>query len=118
MTLKYPGFSLQVHLCFMQQYNQRNLFISGSKGYLTWDQEGNRLRINRYENNEKQVLDDPDFSNDGMFFAQARHFLKGNEPVDTRNYLAAARDSLAIVEAAKNSMERGTDVTLPVPREM
>ena len=115
LTLKYSGFSVQIHLCFMQKHNRRSLFIAGTKGYLAWDQDGNRLVVHYYDSNKKEILEDPTFTNEAMFHAQAWHFLQGNEPGDTWNYLAAARDSLAVVAAAKDSMKQGIDIILPVP---
>ena len=50
---------------------------------------------------------DPAFLNDAMFMAQAKRFLSGWTEDDTKESLAAAAGSLAIVKAARRSMLSG-----------
>jgi len=110
VTLKYKDFVVQVNLCFMQRYNLRDLYIAGTKGYIEWKMDGNRLIISNYENNDKKVLSDPEYTNDAMFFSQASYFLEKFSRSDSKTYLEAARASLTIVEATKESMAKGTDI--------
>jgi predicted dehydrogenase len=113
VTLKYKGFSVQVNLCFMQKHNRRDLYIAGTKGYVEWNQDGNRLLINDYETGKEEVLSEPEYTNDAMFYAQASYFLETFSCTDNKAYLEAAHASLAIVEAAKKVMKQGSDVKLP-----
>jgi len=110
-TLKYEDFSVQINLCFMQKHNRRDFFIAGTKGYAAWDTKGNILTVVDYEKEKENVLSDPDYSNDAMFYSQASYFL--NEfKLSNKSYLDAAYASHAIVEAAKESMKKGIEIKL------
>ncbi len=110
VTLKYKGFAVQVNLCFMQKHNRRDLYIAGTKGYTEWNMDGNRLIINNYKNRDKEILSDPEYSNDSMFFSQAAYFLNDLDRSDNKTYLEIARASLSIIESAKESMKNGVDI--------
>lgn len=112
LTLKYPGFSVRIDLCFMQRHNHRRLFIAGTDGYVEWDQDGNRLLAEDYGTGQKDAREDPGFANDDMFTAQTQHFVREFGPQDSGGYLDAARQSLAVVEAARKSMATGEMVHL------
>jgi len=108
VSLKYKDFSVQVNLCFMQNYNRRCLFIAGTDGYIEWNQDGNKLLICSYTSGEKKEFTNPEFSNDDMFFPQATYFLYQFQNIESKKYLEIGKASLAIVEAAKESMTKGT----------
>mgnify|MGYP001391631025 CR=1 FL=1 len=112
LTLKYPGFSVRIDLCFMQRHNRRRLFIAGTGGYVEWDQNGNSLLTEDYQSGQTDALEDPGFANDDMFTAQTRYFVDEFGPEDSAGYLDAARQSLAVVEAARKSMTTGEMVQL------
>ncbi|NQV83545.1 MAG: Gfo/Idh/MocA family oxidoreductase [Rhodospirillales bacterium] len=112
LTLGYTEFSVRIDLCFMQRHNQRRLFIAGTDGYVEWDQDGNRLLVEDYKSGQNESLEDPCFANDDMFTAQTRYFVDEFEPQGSGDYLDAARQSLVVVEAARQSMVSGTAVPL------
>ena len=116
LVLKYSNFVVQVNLCFMQKHNRRDLYIAGTKGYVEWSMEGNRLAFYNYEDNKKEIVSDPKFTNDDMFYSQNSYFLNELSRSDNRTYLEIARASLAIVEAAKESMAKGADVKVASER--
>jgi len=106
VTLAYNNFSVQVNLCFMQQYNRRDLYIAGEDGYLEWNAIGNTFKFINYKKGNKEDLSDPDYENDEMFITQAKYFLNEFKRSDNKLYLKIAKGSLAIVESAKESMEK------------
>lgn len=110
LTLKYNNFAVQVNLCFMQKHNRRDLYIAGTKGYVEWSMEGNKLIINNYSKSKKKILADPGLTNDTMFYSQNSYFLNKLNQSDNKTYIEIARASLAIVEAAKESIAKGVDV--------
>ena len=110
LTLKYNNFAVQVNLCFMQKHNRRDLYIAGTKGYVEWSMEGNKLILNDYSKNRKKILTDPELTNDTMFYSQNSYFLNKLNRSDNETYIEIARASLAIVEAAKESIAKGIDV--------
>lgn len=110
VTLKYKEFAVQVNLCFMQKHNRRDLYIAGTKGYIEWNMDGNSLIVNNYKNRDKEILSDPEYSNDSMFFSQAAYFLNDLDRSDNKTNLEIARASLSIIESAKESMKNGVDI--------
>lgn len=110
LTLKYSNFAVQVNLCFMQKHNHRDLYIAGTKGYVEWSMEGNKLILNNYSKSKKEVLADPELTNDAMFYSQNSYFLNKLNRSDNKTYIEVAKASLAIVEAAKESMAKGGDI--------
>ena len=111
VTLKYKDFSVQVNLCFMQKQNRRDFCIAGTQGYIEWNMRGNSLKIVDYEHNNEQVFSDPEYTNDAMFYSQAIYFLNDFKKSD-KSYLEIAQSSLQIVEAAKKSIAKGSDIQL------
>lgn len=112
LTLSYSNFAVQVNLCFMQKHCDRSLRIVGTKGYVHWNQDGNSLIFHRYESNEQKILCDASLTTDDMFISQANYLLKEFKNKDSESYLDAAKCSLSIVEAAKESMtsDKATDL--------
>ena len=112
VTLDYSGFVATVNLCFMQKHNRRDFFVAGTKGFLEWNQEDNRLTFDDYETGKTEDFTEPDATNDDMFIAQAKHFLETITSENTTQQLEIARTSLAMVEAAKQSMVSGGSASL------
>ncbi|HEC14129.1 MAG TPA: Gfo/Idh/MocA family oxidoreductase [Rhodospirillales bacterium] len=110
VALDYPGLCVNVNLCFMQKHNRRDFFVAGTKGYLEWNQDGNTLTVEIYETGERRTLAEPGFTNDDMFSAQADHFLNHVTRADSAQTLEAARASLAMAVAAKESMTSGKSI--------
>jgi len=103
MTLMYDNFSVQVTLCFMHENTKRNFHIAGSNGEISWDEQNNTLTVNTY-NDEPKEFSDSSFSNDDMFIEQAKQFATNWSNEKTITSLESASASLAIVEAAKKSI--------------
>ncbi len=106
LTLVYPRLSVTITLCFMHQPPARRFHVAGTDGDVTWDADGNSLRVTTRQG-PPEILADPSLGNDAMFVAQAEQFLASWTPADTDEALDAAAGSLAIVEAAKRSMATG-----------
>lgn len=111
VILKYNDFTVQVNLCFMQKYNRRDLYISGTKGYIEWNAQGNKLIVSDYIKDKKTEFLDPDYKNDDMFYSQTKYFLEEFSRLD-KSYLDVAKASLIIVEAAKKSMKEGREIKI------
>lgn len=107
LTLVYDNFSVQITLCFMHKKRIRTFHIAGTEGDIFWNEEGNTLSLNSNDGREN-IYTDPDFTNDSMFFAQAKHFISSWTKEDTELSLLSAGSSIAIVEAAKRSIQNGT----------
>jgi predicted dehydrogenase len=106
MTLLYAAFSVQITLCFMHKKISRSFHIAGTNGDIIWDGEENRLVVTSFDM-ATETYTDPAFTNDAMFITQAEHFLFNWSVEDTKQSLAAAAGSLAIVEAAQRSLHSG-----------
>lgn len=106
LTLMHTGLSVVVTLCFMHKKPSRRFHVAGTEGDIVWDADGNRLTITRF-GEPVDERSDPQFSNDAMFVAQARRFVSDWTPADSRESLAAAGGSLAVVDAARRSMASG-----------
>ena len=112
LTLGYPKFSIQVNLCFMQEHIQRDLRITGSKGCIEWSAIGNRLLWIDHTKNKTHDLSDPSYTNDQMFTSQANYFFNEFKPSDSVMQLKSACLSLAVVDAAKRSIQHGNRIFL------
>ncbi len=106
MTLLYAEFSVQITLCFMHKRPSRSFHVAGTDGDIHWDGAANRLTVTPFSGADEQQ-DDTVFTNDAMFVAQAERFISGWTVGDTKESLASAAGSLAIVEAARRSMQSG-----------
>jgi len=112
VTLEYKDFGIQVNLCFMQQYNRRDLYIAGTNGYVEWNAIGNTFKFINYAKGNEEILCDPDYTNDDMFISQAKCFLNEFKRSENKTHLEVAKNSLAIVQAAKKSMQTGRSINL------
>ncbi len=65
-----------------------------------------------YGTGQTNAQEDPGFANDDMFTAQTQYFVGEFGPQNSGGYLDAARQSLAVVEAARKSMTTGKMVQL------
>lgn len=106
LTLLYDDFSVQITLCFMHKKRMRHFHIAGKEGALSWNEENNRLILSSFTEAPEE-FSASSFTNDSMFIAQSEHFLSGWDMKDSKASLSAAGASLAIVEAARNSMQSG-----------
>ena len=106
MTLLYANFSVQITLCFMHKKTSRSFHIAGTDGDIFWDEATNRLIITPFTAAIEEYAD-PTFTNDAMFLAQAERFLFSWTVDDTKESLASAASSLAMVETARRSMLSG-----------
>lgn len=106
MSLLYANFSVQITLCFMHKKVSRSFHIAGTDGDIFWDGATNRLIVTPFAAATEEHAD-PAFMNDAMFLAQAERFLFNWTVDDTKESLASAAGSLAIVETARRSMLSG-----------
>jgi predicted dehydrogenase len=113
LAMDYGNFTVHISLCFMQRNSRRILEISGSSGYISWDSDGNRLIYKDYIKDKDSIYEDPGYSNDSMFEAQASAFLSDFTRSGNEEYLRAAWASQAIVETAKKSNIKGKSIFLP-----
>ena len=107
IILIYENFSIHINLCFMHKKQSRNFNIAGSRGDVSWSDSKDELKIEFFNNETESKNDDLVVLNDDMFYNQARKFLGDWDENDTIKSLNAASSSLAIVEAAKKSMNSG-----------
>jgi predicted dehydrogenase len=103
MNLIYEGFSVQLNMSFMQRYTKRSFFVAGDKGYVECDFNTGKALYNYYEN-DKVIEKKEEYSNDDLFYYQAQAFL-GSSINDSVYSLNSARDSIKIVDGAKQSMK-------------
>ena len=103
ITLMYADFAAQVTLCFMHAKPSRSFHIAGKTGDLKWDSTDNRLSITQFNGRTADCTDSA-FTNDAMYISQAEEFLFNWSSAKTFASLAAASDSLAVVDAARRSM--------------
>ena len=111
ISLEYHDFAVQVNLCFMQQHKRRDLYISGTNGYVEWSEIGNTFKFITYNEGNEELLCDPDYTNDEIFISQAKYFLNEFNKSDNQSYLESAKGSIVIVQAAKESMKTGRKVS-------
>lgn len=104
MTLLYENFSAQITLCFMHKKKMRHFHIAGTEGALLWNEEKNTLMLSSFEGRDEEIKA-PDFTNDTMFISQAEDFLCSWSQQRSADSLLSAGYSLAVVEAARESMK-------------
>lgn len=114
VTLDYGSFSVQIALCFMTELPRRSLEVAGTKGFLRWNANDNKLVHVNHESKRTQDWTIPGFTNDDMFEAQADDLLASFDTLANEEHLAAAWTSQAIVTAAKVSSAEKRAVSLPV----
>ena len=70
----------------MQQHKRRDLYISGTNGYVEWNEIGNTFKFITYNEGNEELLCDPDYTNDEMFISQAEYFLNEFNKSDNQSY--------------------------------
>jgi len=107
ITFIYDNCTAQITLCFMHGKPSRSFHIAGTLGDIIWTGEENQLSFTNFEScrEEKSV---GVLTNDQLFINQAEKFLFGWSASNTFESLTAAKNSLAVVEAAKKSMQSKT----------
>jgi len=111
LTLIYSDFTVGITLCFLHNKNTRSIHIVGSKGDIVWDGTDNRLVVSS-KNLDDEVVSNASYRNDEMFEAQARKYLSNWTTTDTEESLNSAAASLAIVDAARKSMQSNSMVNV------
>jgi len=111
VTLDYIKFSVQLNLSFWQKHAERSLFIGGEKGSLSWNQDGNILQIENYENQNVKTTTE-DIGNDHMFDLQIKDILNSHKADSSESNLIESFLSLCIVLAAKKSMKEKRSVNI------
>lgn len=106
VTLDYGHFSVQLSMNFMHAPPRRMFGISGTDGFVEWNESSNTLTV--WHGKDRQDLSlESDFSKDDPFMQQANYFLNGFERQDS-SYLDSTAATLAIVEACRASMSSRT----------
>lgn len=106
LSLLYGTFGVTIELSFMHRRPRREFHVAGTEGELRWDAETNALIVERFDG-KMDHKSDPQFSNDAMFRAQDERFVRSWSAADSGDSLAAAWESLAVVDAARRSMRTG-----------
>jgi len=107
MTLTSAGGPLaEIHMNYLERPARRGFVIVGETGSMEWDGTEGLLIVRRRDGGAPETFSPPTgFERNDMFVDELRHVLAvlaGVEPND-RIPLAAGRDALAVVEAAKRS---------------
>jgi len=104
ITFIYDNFTAQITLCFMHGKPSRSFHIAGTLGDLKWSGDEYQLSFTNFESCPEEKSVDV-VTNDQLFISQAKKFLFEWSTSNTRDSLASAKNSLAVVEAAKRSMQ-------------
>jgi predicted dehydrogenase len=113
LTLDYTKFSVQINLTFWQKHHERNISISGNNGYLSWNQDDDRLLVEYFDQDEERKEYKNNMpGNDAMFDQQVKSIIEDMDYKNSINNLEVSADSLAIIEAAKESMKEKRTIAL------
>jgi len=112
VTLNYVTFAVQVNLTFWQKHAERSIFIAGEDGSLFWNQDGNTLQIENYNNQDIEIKKSENFTNDLMFELQIQDIISNQSQDSSSTNLLNSSISLSIVLAAKKSMEENRTISL------
>jgi len=113
LVLDYIKFSIQINLTFWQKHHERSINISGNEGYISWNQDDDQLLIEYFdENKDGKKYKNNMPGNDAMFNKQIKYIIKNMDYKNSIDNLEDSIVSLAIVEAAKKSMEEKRTVML------
>lgn len=110
---KQDGFSVRLHLDFLQRAPVRSCRIIGERGTLLWNLMGNSVTLSGPGGQEETLFSDPAWDRNDMYLQELARFVRV-----ARGELAPAVDlgqglaTLALVEALKASAHRGCAVTL------
>ena len=104
VTLEYDGFSVQINLTFWQKNAERSFVISGSDHSVSWNQDGNTLKIYNHNKTPSELIMPLEMSSDLMFDLQIKDIIKNKNSNASIENLDNSQISLSIVLAAKKSM--------------
>ena len=111
---------VEIHLDYLERPARRGFVIVGEDGTMEWEGTQGLLVVKRRDAAEPQTFSPPAaFERNEMFLDEMRHVLAvraGAEPND-RIPLAAGRDALAVIEAAKRSARGRRPVRLGSGRD-
>ena len=113
LTLDYVSFSVQINLTFWQKHHERFLSICGEDGYLSWNQDGDVLLEEYFNNPDKSgQYCNADSDNDSMFDLQIKSLVADLCSLQYKGNIDESIASMKIVEAAKESMLNRVTVEL------
>ena len=110
--LSYPNFNINLSLSFMQQPNRRSINIYGTNAFIESNFETCSLRFKDHDSGEEILHNESNYTNDDMFYAQAKYFLNEFNLSNVEAELNAAYSSMLIVEACKKSIESSKAVSM------
>ncbi len=112
ISLRFASGTLgSLHLDYVQRPGSHRLEFIGTRGTLTWDNDGGILRLYRAEDRTwEQYVPADDFERNDLFLAEMRHFLeviRGEaQPVCTlKDGIMALKLALAAYESAEDHRE-------------
>jgi len=113
LTLDYVKFSVQINLTFWQKRHERFLSICGEDGYLSWNQDGDALSEEYFNNPDRNgQYFNADSDNDSMFDEQIKSIVADLSSLQYKGNIDESIASMKIVEAAKESMLNKVTVEL------
>jgi NAD(P)-dependent dehydrogenase (short-subunit alcohol dehydrogenase family)/predicted dehydrogenase len=111
---------VEIHMNYLERPARRGFVIVGEDGAMEWEGTEGLLIVRRRDGEAPQTFSPPaGFERNDMFLDEMRHVLgvlAGVEP-NNRIPLAAGRDALAVVEAAKRSARTRRAVRLGPGRD-
>ena len=111
---------VEIHMNYLERPARRGFVILGEEGAMEWEGTNGLLTVRRRDENAPQMSSPPPgFERNDMFLEEMRHVLgvlDGREPND-RIPLAAGRDALTVVDAAKRSARTRRSVGLGAARD-
>jgi predicted dehydrogenase len=106
-----PRRLVSVHLDFLQRAVHRSCRFIGSEGTLVWNGLGDKIDLYRAAAGNWEQLHYPLPDRNQMYLNQLKEFLDGGDgPSATLTSVAQGRDVMAVVEAARLSMQSGNTV--------
>jgi predicted dehydrogenase len=113
LTLDYTEFSVQINLTFWQKHHERNINILGENGQISWNQDSDMLLVEYFDQDqEREEYKNNKPGNDAMFEQQIKYIIEDLDYENSINNLEDSVVTLAIVEAAKKSMEEKRTIAL------
>jgi NAD(P)-dependent dehydrogenase (short-subunit alcohol dehydrogenase family)/predicted dehydrogenase len=111
---------VEIHMDYLERPARRGFVVIGEDGTMEWEGETGRLIVRRRDQEAPQTHSPPaGFERNDMFLDEIRHVLAvlGGTERNDRIPLAAGRDALAVVDAAKRSARTRRLVSLGVDRD-
>jgi predicted dehydrogenase len=108
-----PTRLVSVHLDFIQRVPHRSCRLIGAQGTMIWDAIKDVVDIYRVETGQWERTEFPTLDRNQAYLEEIRDFLFSAEITTVKlPDLSAAYDVVAIVEAAKNSIESGKTIRI------